>query len=284
MTDKSVKSLLIISVILSTVAIIVSSIVLGWTVFRELSDAGDIELIRNRLEDLETEHDYVLEKEVTPSSQGLVSLPSFCSLPPSPGPCGSVVPRWYYLPRQQDCIQFPWGGCKGNNNNFVSLEQCRAACQVSKGDVVTTTTTYHELPTIPTMREEFSPSDCNLPPDSGPCSDRITRYYHDGGDCMSFQYGGCSGNNNNFFSWSECERYCGGQKQQQGAGARKRHRKDSCSLAEDRGTCGGSETRFRWDKEEGECVMFVWSGCGGNSNNFRTRSKCRKRCAGEPSV
>ena len=213
MTDKSVKSLLIISVILSTVAIIVSSIVLGWTVFRELSDAGDIELIRNRLEDLETEHDYVLEKEVTPSSQGLVSLPSFCSLPPSPGPCGSVVPRWYYLPRQQDCIQFPWGGCKGNNNNFVSLEQCRAACQVDKAKPLASHLAQAQASPLAhgqashlnqgqashphlapvghlghaelagAVREAVTVHDCNLPPDSGPCEDRITRFYHDGDTC-----------------------------------------------------------------------------------------------------
>ena len=162
----------------------------------DIESATDASLIMEelgaRLEDLEEEHDYLLMSEIdnTIISEKITlepSVPSLCSLPPSPGPCGSVVPRWYYLPRQRDCIQFPWGGCQGNNNNFVSLEQCRAACQVSKGDIVpttTTTTTYHTLPTIPTRKEGFSPSDCQLPPDSGPCDDRITRYYHDGGDCM----------------------------------------------------------------------------------------------------
>ena len=46
-------------------------------------------------------------------------------------------------------------------------------------------------------------------PQAGPCRDRLTRYYHDSGHCRSFQYGGCAGNTNNFFSLAECGRQCG---------------------------------------------------------------------------
>ena len=31
-------------------------------------------------------------------------------------------------PRTGACIQFPWGGCGGNANNFLSLSECEATC------------------------------------------------------------------------------------------------------------------------------------------------------------
>jgi len=290
MGEKSTKCLSISAVTLSAAALTVSLVLLGWTVLVEKSDFGDIEQLRKRLEDLETEHDYILDKEVSPASKLLTSAPSLCSLLPDPGPCGSLVSRWYYLPREEDCIQFPWGGCQGNDNNFVSLDQCRAACQVPQDKPLSASQRsvlpIPTLPPLPALKENFSPSDCQLGPAAGPCEDRITRYYHEGGQCNSFQYGGCSGNGNNFFSMSECERYCGEdvhqeqvlRRENQDEGVRKRHRVDSCSLPEDLGTCAGSHTRFRWDKEAKECVAFAWTGCGGNSNNYRTRQKCWKRC------
>ena len=45
-----------------------------------------------RLEDLEAEHDLLLEE-----MEGRVS--PVCSLSPDPGPCTSSVRRYYYLPR-----------------------------------------------------------------------------------------------------------------------------------------------------------------------------------------
>ena len=66
-----------------------------------------------------------------------------CSLRPDPGPCRGRLPRYYFLPRcnkillfqnlirfsrTSKCIQFPWGGCGGNANNFISASQCQATC------------------------------------------------------------------------------------------------------------------------------------------------------------
>ena len=138
MGEKNSKCLLILAVILSAAALTVSLLLLGWTVFVELTESDDIAELRNRLEDLETEHDYILDKEFIPATKSLISPPQFCSLLPDPGPCGSQVTRWYYLPREEDCIQFPWGGCQGNDNNFVSIHQCRAACHVPQDKQVST--------------------------------------------------------------------------------------------------------------------------------------------------
>ena len=91
--------------------------------------------------------------------------------------------RWYYLAKVDDCIQFPWGGCQGNENNFLSQAQCRAACQASSVDSsVTSTLSSSSVLSSPLVSVPPSPSltkYCSLPPDSGPCQDRIVRYYFD---------------------------------------------------------------------------------------------------------
>ena len=147
----------------------------------------DLEELGARLEDLEEEHDYFLDEEITSEIQNMKKFsprPQFCSLLPDPGPCGSQVERWYFLPKQDDCVQFPWGGCHGNENNFVSLHQCRAACQPFKVKDPSTQISASPLQIRSTYSEEkIKTDDCRLPPDSGPCEDRITRFYHDGYGC-----------------------------------------------------------------------------------------------------
>ena len=137
-----------------------------------------------RLDDLEEEHDYLLDAEIDATINEKINLgpPSLCSLLPDPGPCGSLVSRWYYLPREEDCIQFPWGGCQGNDNNFVSLDQCRAACQVPQDKPKSSHLLQADSPLM-MLKDPPTAQDCHLPPDSGPCEDRITRFYHDGEDC-----------------------------------------------------------------------------------------------------
>ena len=192
------RSLVVAAMFVSLVSLIMSFMVVVWNIGDGPEDDLDnLEEIVARLNDLEEEHDYLLDTEIENTiSETLLLRPMFCSLLPDPGPCGSQVTRWYYLPREEDCIQFPWGGCQGNDNNFVSLDQCRAACHVPQDKQVSTSTstrasTLSPIPAVsllPSLKENFSPSDCNLPPDSGPCQDRITRFYHDGGQCQ--RYGG----------------------------------------------------------------------------------------------
>jgi len=51
-----------------------------------------------------------------------------CSLPMDIGPCDGLCPRWYYDGATQDCLQFMWGCCDGNANNFESYQMCITAC------------------------------------------------------------------------------------------------------------------------------------------------------------
>ncbi|CAH8838466.1 unnamed protein product, partial [Trichobilharzia szidati] len=49
-------------------------------------------------------------------------------------------------------------------------------------------------------------STCFQRMEEGPCRALVPRYYYDSivGSCAQFQYGGCGGNQNNFFTQEKC--------------------------------------------------------------------------------
>lgn len=55
-----------------------------------------------------------------------------CSLPPAPGPCRAAMPQWYYNHKKRRCARFIYGGCGGNDNNFNTKDECKAACLQGK--------------------------------------------------------------------------------------------------------------------------------------------------------
>lgn len=53
-----------------------------------------------------------------------------------------------------------------------------------------------------------------MPSSQGDCDNYVPRWFFDAqeGQCKSFLYGGCGGNNNNFDTYDDCENYCGNRK------------------------------------------------------------------------
>ncbi|XP_015275338.1 PREDICTED: kunitz-type serine protease inhibitor nigrescinin-1-like, partial [Gekko japonicus] len=51
-----------------------------------------------------------------------------CRLPAERGPCTMAFVRYYYNVDQKRCIQFTYGGCHGNSNNFETKEECKKSC------------------------------------------------------------------------------------------------------------------------------------------------------------
>ncbi|XP_028625345.1 kunitz-type protease inhibitor 3 [Grammomys surdaster] len=56
------------------------------------------------------------------------SLPPVCTLPKERGECRAMFVRWYYNSKIGRCDWFHYGGCRGNQNNFLSRYQCQAFC------------------------------------------------------------------------------------------------------------------------------------------------------------
>lgn len=55
---------------------------------------------------------------------------------------------------------------------------------------------------------------------------------------------------------------------------------DICRLPVESGPCDGKHHHVRWYFSEGHgtCMSFVYSGCGGNRNNFNSYHNCMNFC------
>lgn len=53
---------------------------------------------------------------------------SICSLPRAAGSCSGWTGRYHYDVIAAKCSHFWYGGCHGNNNNFMTRVECQRAC------------------------------------------------------------------------------------------------------------------------------------------------------------
>ncbi|KMR03921.1 contactin-associated 2 [Lasius niger] len=106
-------------------------------------------------------------------------LPDRCLAKMEQGPCTHFVQKWYFNKAEGKCRQFPYGGCKGNDNRYNSEDECLHYCVggadhtlppylVTKGSVfVTTSATTTSSPpptTSSTPRPTFTPPKPTKPP------------------------------------------------------------------------------------------------------------------------
>ncbi|CAJ0607653.1 unnamed protein product [Cylicocyclus nassatus] len=162
------------------------------------------------------------------------------------GACTLNMERYAYDKNKKQCLAFTYGGCKGNENNFATMEECTAKC----------------------VPQSTGKDICSQPIEPGPCRGSYRRYAYDAtsGKCILFAYGGCQGNDNNFLRKNECEQMCLG-----GEGS-----EDPCKLPLKAGNC--SNFQYRWGYRDGYCVQFLYSGCNGNANNFEALNDCINTC------
>lgn len=51
-----------------------------------------------------------------------------------------------------------------------------------------------------------------------------------------------------------------------------------CLLDKDPGLCRAAFISYYYDNTKQDCFKFIYGGCGGNANNFKTYEDCYKRC------
>ncbi|XP_031563407.1 thyroglobulin-like [Actinia tenebrosa] len=52
-----------------------------------------------------------------------------CKMPFVRGPCEAMLRRWYFNSATNACSVFLYGGCAGNENKFVSYQECQQQCR-----------------------------------------------------------------------------------------------------------------------------------------------------------
>nr|VZI51604.1 unnamed protein product [Spirometra erinaceieuropaei] len=181
-----------------------------------------------------------------------------CNAPLEKKPCRAFYKRYTYDSLIGKCIQLSVGLCGRTGNDFSTEEQCESATAVCK---------------------TRAPQDiCNIPIEEGPCSDLIKRYGYDSetGKCTDFYYGGCGGNANNFEKEADCERAAMTCPDELGS--------DICHMTFEMGNCEDYDERYGYDSQLGTCKTYLYSGCGGNANNFLTLEECEnatRKCVDE---
>uniref|UniRef100_A0ABM5EPV0 BPTI/Kunitz domain-containing protein-like n=1 Tax=Pogona vitticeps TaxID=103695 RepID=A0ABM5EPV0_9SAUR len=111
---------------------------------------------------------------------------------------------------------------------------------------------------------------CKLPKEPGRCRVRFGRFYYNvkSGRCEEFVYSGCHGNANRFRTRTQCIKECAG----------KNSMPPNCDFPPETGSCKASMPRYYFNVRSRRCEEFIYGGCGGNSNNFRTEMDCMHKC------
>lgn len=160
------------------------------------------------------------------AADGEPDIHDFCRVPKVVGRCRASFRRWWYNATDGSCQQFVYGGCGGNDNNYLTKEDCLEKCagfpeNTIDGPATSRNGTDSSIPSVPRRQDFDDPSSdifnyeehCTAKAVTGPCRASFLRWYFDAekNSCDNFVYGGCRGNKNNYLSKEACMSRCFGK-------------------------------------------------------------------------
>ena len=215
---------------------------------------------------------YLEPREEATNPAMIVDRPNsdVCLLPAAEGQHEGSLERWFFHSATRSCKKFQSGATLDELSNvFGTEEQCQLVCQQYLGSP------RQELEPLGVI-----PSDnpiCNGPVSVGLCAGRLLRYYYDktSGTCRWFYYGGCGALPNTFLTLEECNGKCNTTSQGMSLPDETRA---VCSLPKMTGPCKAARPSYYFDNDTQSCLPFIFGGCGGNGNRFKTLKECTDRC------
>ncbi|KAK2855788.1 hypothetical protein Q5P01_004523 [Channa striata] len=183
----------------------------------------------------------------------------YCLTQMKVGPCRAAFPRWFYDTKTGTCQQFVFGGCKPNKNNYLSKEECMAACR----GVTATSERSGPLPSNVVCDLTCQPD--QLMCDGTCCLDHSlecdgVQHCSDGADEIY-----CNKLNHTFSRLLRID---------------VNKRKAQCTQVPHTGPCRASHTRWYYNPVREKCYRFTYGGCDANANNFEEEDKCSAACEG----
>uniref|UniRef100_V9KSN1 Kunitz-type protease inhibitor 1-like protein n=1 Tax=Callorhinchus milii TaxID=7868 RepID=V9KSN1_CALMI len=174
------------------------------------------------------------------------------------GLCRGAFPRWAYNGKRGVCEKFTYGGCKGNQNNYVTEKECWQAC--NGVGVEKKPTGRAGLPhcTGACSSQQFKCSDgccidaslecdkvdhCNDHSDETSCQQLVDRF----GDLLEIDVS---------------------------------KEKVRCVEPPMTGSCRAHFIRFYYNPYQRKCERFTYGGCNPNGNNFQDEHDCMLMCRG----
>lgn len=233
------------------------------------------------------------------------------------GMCRAMFTRWTYNSETNSCQTFSYGGCAGNDNNFVSESECKQTC------VPTVVIKAGFKKGAGRKNQKKDCSDMTL--QTGWCRAYMPLFSYDQKTkrCVQVIDGGCGAETDNKFDTEdECKDMCEGNDDLSGDNVSSRSafpqsqepdfnmpqtgfsmddfltggfpefeqnlpnsnvpctNSDPCGCAVDSGFGGyyRRQTRYYFDKNTKKCETFTFRGFGGNGNSFVDEDLCNKIC------
>ncbi|XP_072299487.1 amyloid beta (A4) precursor protein a isoform X2 [Eucyclogobius newberryi] len=91
-------------------------------------DEADEDFIENMDDDAKTTNVAMTTTTTTTTESVEEVVKDVCWSGAETGPCRAMLPRWFFDRSEEKCVQFIYGGCGGNRNNFESEEYCLSVC------------------------------------------------------------------------------------------------------------------------------------------------------------